>query len=199
MVALSLFFSAVCSPRGRMVLLLRHKHSLFGYAACSLRGRMVLLLRHKHSLRLYGVLATRPHSAILMRQTCSLKFSLSNGRPLARSMETSVRNYGNSHGRNSSAVSLTRFRSLCLNFHTAQSYTASYHTAVLCIALEDTIYSVCAMRLLRLRTRHCLLRQRFSNGIFPHGISHRLQHLSSHEDFLVSCYASSFTSPAFSL
>ena len=33
------------------------------------------------------MLATRPHSTILIRQTRWLKFSLYNGRPLARSME----------------------------------------------------------------------------------------------------------------
>ena len=76
---------------------------------------LVLLLRSILSLRIFDVLATRPHSAMLIRRTSSLNFSQCNGQPHTRSMENSVRNYGNSPGRNSSDVSLTRFRSLCLD------------------------------------------------------------------------------------
>ena len=53
------------------------------------RHEAALYLSDGKSLTLFlcGVLATRPHSDILRRQTLSLKFSLRNGRPSARSME----------------------------------------------------------------------------------------------------------------
>ena len=117
------------------------------------------------SLRLCGVHATRLYIVLYLygklTEILSVTVDRVELRPYARSVILKSDRLKFSHHRHLIRHSLTR-KLIC------------YHTAVLCKVFDGINCSVFATTLLGLRTRYCLVRQRFLNGISSHGISHRL-------------------------
>ena len=129
------------------------------------------------TLLLCGVLATRPTcTSLTAKAFTSRTYSVLAPRPLVLLLRPKLSRVGYaacsprglivrfSYGGPLTTV-LTVQRSTKCTFHgktqhlIRHSHTASYHTA------DGIINCVCATRLLGLRTRQCLMRQRFSNVV----------------------------------